>query len=235
LVTQARLHLPGDARRPKVVVDQGVLEGTTLWWLDPQESTCVVPATTHLAVTAEARAQAAADEGLTVGRRVPTIRPGQGKRARTERLETAVVGMTGLTTDDQDGTPAHGREPPRRDCPPNPVNAVVVRKGRGKDDGPGGNTVFLTQAAVATPWQPVDDDDDRRRLEPCGLKAAKPPWALDHPPQQHARAVRVPVIFTRLLCALATANSSRVNSTCTRTARAVFCGGWPRSTVAWLL
>ena len=59
------------------------------------------PAKTTMAVTADARAQAAAGEGSTVGRRVHTVRHGQGRRAWTERLETEVVGMTGLTTDDQ--------------------------------------------------------------------------------------------------------------------------------------
>ena len=98
LVTQARLNLQGYARLHKVVFDKGFLDGTTLWWLDQQEITFVVPAKTNMAVTADARAQAAADEGLTVGRRVHTVRHGQGKTARTERLETEVVGIPGLTT-----------------------------------------------------------------------------------------------------------------------------------------
>jgi hypothetical protein len=101
LVTQARLNLQGSAQLHKVVFDKGFLDGVTLWWLDHQEITCVVPAKTTMAVTADARAQAAADEGLMVGRRVHTVRHGQGKTARTERLETAVVGITALTTDAQ--------------------------------------------------------------------------------------------------------------------------------------
>jgi hypothetical protein len=36
-----------------------------------------------------------------VGRRAHTVRHGQGNTARTERLETEVVGITGLTTYDQ--------------------------------------------------------------------------------------------------------------------------------------
>jgi hypothetical protein len=36
-----------------------------------------------------------------MGRRAHTVRHGQGRAARTERLETAVVGIAGLTTDDQ--------------------------------------------------------------------------------------------------------------------------------------
>jgi len=53
--------------------------------------------------------------------------------------------ITGLTSYDQYG-PRHARQANRRDFPVNPINAVVVRKWSGKDDGPGGKTVFLTNA-----------------------------------------------------------------------------------------
>jgi hypothetical protein len=101
LVTPARLTRPGDARLHKVVFEKGLLDGTTLWWLDQQEITCVVPAKTNMTVTTDARAQAASDEGRTIGRRVHTVRHGQGRAARTDRLETEVVGLMALTTDDQ--------------------------------------------------------------------------------------------------------------------------------------
>jgi hypothetical protein len=224
LVTQARLNLQGYARLHKVVFDRGFLDGTTLWWLDQQEITFVVPAKTNMAVTADARAQAAADEGLTVGRRVHTVRHGQGKTARTERLETEVVGITGLTTDDQYGTPEHGWQQHRRDFQANPINAVVVRKWRGKDYGPGGNTVFLTNASVAKPLQPFEDYDDRRLIENCCIKEAKQQWELGHPPQKHERAVRVHVVFTLLMFALATAYRLQ----CEREARGEEPVGWQR-------
>ena len=35
LVTQARLNLTGATRLHKVIFDQGFLDGSTLWWLDP--------------------------------------------------------------------------------------------------------------------------------------------------------------------------------------------------------
>jgi hypothetical protein len=224
LVTQARLNLQGYARLHKVVFDQGFLDGTTLWWLDQHEITFVVPAKTNMAVAADARAQAAADEGLTVGRRVHTVRHGQGKTARTERLETEVVGIPGLTTYDQDGTPEHGRQQHRRDFQPNPINAVVVRKWRGKDDGLGGQTVFLTNASVAKPLQPFDDYDDRSLIENCCIKEAKQQWELGHPPQKTDRAVRVHVMFTRLMFALATA----YRLACEREARGEEPVGWQR-------
>jgi len=81
----------------------------------------------------------------------------------------------------------------------------VVRKWHGRDYGPGGKTVFLTNASVAKPLRPFADDDDRSLIENCWIKETKQPWDLGHPPQKSARAVRVHVIFTLLLFALATA------------------------------
>jgi len=158
-----------------------------------------------MAVTADARAQAAAQEDITMGRRVHTVRHGQGRGARTEQLETEVVGITGLTAYDQYGTPEHGRYHNRRDFQPHAINAVVVRKWHGRDYGPGGKTVFLTNASVQQPLKPFDDYDDRSLIENCCIKEAKQQWELGHPPQKTARAVRVPVVFTVLRFALATA------------------------------
>ena len=81
----------------------------------------------------------------------------------------------------------------------------MVRKWQGKDYGPGGQTVFLTNAAVPQPLKAFDDDDDRSLIENCCIKEAKQPWDVKHPPQKTARAVRVHVLFTLLLFALATA------------------------------
>jgi hypothetical protein len=205
LVTQARTNLAGHARLHKVVFDRGFVDGVDLWWLQQHGLLLVVPAKENMAVTIDAQAQAAAGEDVTVGRRVQTVRHGQGKTAWTERLETEVVGLAGLTTDDQDGPPEHGRQHHRRDFEPNRINAVVVRTWHNRDDGPGGNTVFLTNASVEKPLQPFDDDDDRSLIEHCCIKERKPPWNLKHPPQNTARAVRVHVLFTWLLFALATA------------------------------
>jgi Transposase DDE domain len=205
LVAQARTNLAGAARLHKVVFARGFWDGVDLWWLDQQGITFVVPAKDNMAVTVEARAQAAAGEGITVGRRVHTVRHGQGTTARRERQETEVVGITGLTTYDQYGTPEHGRHHHRRDFEANPIQAVVVRQWHGRDYGPGGKTVFLTNASVQQPLHPFDDYDDRRLIEHCCIKEAKQQWDLGHPPQKTGRAVRVHVVFTFLMFALATA------------------------------
>jgi hypothetical protein len=175
LVPQARTHVGGKARRHKGVVDRGVRDGAARWGLDQHGIPCVVPANTTMAVTVDARAPAAAGAAITVGRRGPTVRHGQGRAASTARLETEVGGMAGLTPDDQSGTPEPGRHHSRRAFEPNPIQAVVVRQGQGKDDGPGGTPGFLTHAAVEDPWRPFDDDDDRSRMENCWIKAATQP------------------------------------------------------------
>ena len=205
LVTQARANVAGSACLYQGVFNQGFVAGPDLWWLEQQRIRFVVPANDTMAVTADARALAAAGAGGTVGHRVHLVRYGQGRTADRERLETAVVGITGLTTYEPYGTEAHERPHRRRDFEPNPIHGVGVRQWHGRAYGPGGKPVCLTNASVQQPLQPFDADDDRRLIEHCGLKEAKQPWDLKHPPQQTARAVRVHVTFTLLMFALATA------------------------------
>ncbi|HEX9871792.1 MAG TPA: hypothetical protein VGC99_24990 [Candidatus Tectomicrobia bacterium] len=208
--TPARRQLAGDARRPHVVLEQGLGDGTTVWGLDQPGLPWVVPAHTTRAVTADAG--------------VHTVRQGQGRTAWAARLEPAVGGRTGLTPEAHAGRPAQGRPPQRREVQPPPLHAVVVRQWRGTDDGPGGHTGVRTQASVATPRPPVDAEDARRLSETGGLQAATPPGDLGPPPQQPARAVRVQVLCTRRRCALATA--SRLP--CEREAGGEEPVGWPR-------
>jgi len=224
VVAQARTHVAGVARLHTVICAKGCLAGSELWWLEPHGIILVVPAQTTMAVVVDARAQAAAGEDITVGRRVHTVRHGQGRTAGPERLETAVVGITALTPSDQYGPSAHVRHANRRDFHANPLHAVVGRQWQGKADGPGGQTVVLTQAVEDTPLQPFDDDEDRRLMEPCCRKAGQQPWELSHPPQKHERAGRVPVVFTLLLVALATA----YRRPCAREATAGKPIGWQR-------
>jgi hypothetical protein len=205
LVTPARPHLVGYTRRQKVVFEQGCVEGVDRWWLQPHGLLCVVPAQGPMAVTVDAPAQAAAGAGLTRGHRVHTVRHGQGNTAASARLETEVVGIAALTTDDPDGTPAQGRHHNRQDCQPHPSTAVVVRHWQGRDCGPGGNTGLLTKAPVEKPLPPCDDEDARRLLEHGWITERTQPWSVKPPPQKTARAGRVHVIFTLLLFALATA------------------------------
>ena len=80
LVTQARTNLAGYARLHKVVFDQGFLAGTDLWWLDQQGIRFVVPAKDeHGGDGGCPGAQRRRARGVTVGRRVHTVRHGQGQ------------------------------------------------------------------------------------------------------------------------------------------------------------
>jgi hypothetical protein len=81
LVTQARTNLAGHARRHQGVLDQGCWDGVDLWRLEPRGILLVGPAKEHMVVIVDARAQAAAGEGITMGRRVHTMRHGQGQTA----------------------------------------------------------------------------------------------------------------------------------------------------------
>ena len=56
------------------------LDDVDLWWLDQYRITFVVPAKENMTVTANALAQAAAGEEVTVGRRVRTVCHGQMPR-----------------------------------------------------------------------------------------------------------------------------------------------------------
>jgi hypothetical protein len=85
LVPHARPTLAGVALRHQVVSEWGFWDGAELRWLDHHGITCVVPANDHMAIAVDARAQAEAGEGVTVGRRVQTVRHGQGHTAWTER------------------------------------------------------------------------------------------------------------------------------------------------------
>jgi hypothetical protein len=205
LVTPARAKRGGAARRHTGVFAQGFGDGPALWWRDQQGGLCVVPAPATMAVTADARAQAAAGAGLTVGRRVPPGRHGQGKGARPERREAEVVGSTGLTTAAPDGTAAQGRDANRRACEANPRNAGGGRQWHGRDDGPWGKPVCLTNASGQQPWRPFAAEAARRLIAIGGLKDPTPPGDLGHPPQNTERAVRVPGVCTLLMCARAPA------------------------------
>lgn len=65
--------------------------------------------------------------------------------------------------------------------------------------------MFLTNASVAEPLQPFDDDDDRSLIGNFCIKETKQQWDPGQPPQKSERAVRVHVKFTLVMFALATA------------------------------
>ena len=101
---------------------------------------------------------------------------------------------------------------------------MVVRPWDGRDSGPGGKTIWLTNAPVEKPLQPFDDDDDRGLIEHGYVKITKQPWDLSHPPQQNECAVSVHVALTLLLLVWAMA----YRLPCEREAIGAEAVGWPR-------
>jgi hypothetical protein len=128
--------------------------------------------------------------------------PGSGEEQSRPSPSAILV----TTTDEQYGTPEHGRAHHRRALAANPSNAVVVRQWHGPGYGPAGQTVCLTNAAVEQPLQPVNASAERSRIENCCIEAAKQQWELGAPPQKIDRAVRVHGLFLLRMFGLATAD-----------------------------
>jgi hypothetical protein len=222
-VTPAQKTLADHARLRRVRFDRGCVAGAARWWRAQPGLGLVVPAKEHRAVTGEAQALAAAGTG-GVARRVHPVAPGPGPHRWTARLETEGVGMAGVTTDEQYGPDEHARPRHRTPCQGHPRNAVVVRQWHTRDDGPGGQGVWLTNEPVDTPWDAFDAYDDRSLLEHGGRQERQQAGSLKPPPQKTARAVQGHGFFPLARCARTMA--SRV-----RTAHAAVGdepGGWQR-------
>jgi hypothetical protein len=73
--------------------------------------------------------------------------------------------------------------------------------------------------------------DDRSLIENCCTKEAKQPLDLGHPPQKTRRAVRVHVVFTLLMCALATAYRLAWEQEAMGVSRWAGCGGGTSSSI----
>lgn len=123
LVMQAQSILAGPARLHKVILDKECLDGAHLWWLQQHGLPLVVASTDHRTVTVDAQAQAAAGEGMPLGRRAHPVYHGQGKTAPREQLETEVVvivawpPMTSTGRPSMDATTSAGTPNPTSSMP----------------------------------------------------------------------------------------------------------------------
>lgn len=93
----------------------------------------------------------------------------------------------------------------RHDFGTNPIQAVMVCEWHERDYSLGATTVFLTNASMSKPLHPFGDDDDRSLMEDYCLTGVKRQWDVSHPPQKTERALRVQVLFTLLIFAVAPA------------------------------
>ena len=84
------------------------------------------------------------------------------------------------------------------------MNAVVVRQWHGKYYGPGGKTVFRSNASVAKAAAALDDYHDCSLIENCCIKGSQAAMGLETSAAKDLRvAVRVHALFTLLRFALA--------------------------------
>ena len=65
--------------------------------------------------------------------------------------------------------------------------------------------MFLTNAGVRKLLRVFDAYDERSLIEDCCIKESKQQWTLGHPPKKSERGVKVHVLFTLVMFALATA------------------------------
>jgi len=187
------------ARIVKVTADRIYLDGEDLWALNQMGIIFVVIAKEGMAVREDALALAKLSPN--VAERKTVMYHGRGSKQTTEELVTRVIGVKGLTTYDQYGTPEHTRQRNRKDFQGNPINAVVVDLWENEPSGP----VYLTNASVEHPLGAFNDYDDRSTVENGLWREAKQAWDFQHYPQRNEAGVVVHVFFTLVVMALATA------------------------------
>lgn len=190
-----------------VVIDRGYLDGKDLWAIKQRGLHFVIPAKSGMAVREDAKSIAAMSQSC---RRWPATRKeklmrGIGKKAHPVELETELVGVVGLTTYAQYGDENWCLQGNKKRGRYHPINAVVVKKWRGKDFGEKGRTVYLTDLPVRNPFLAFDHYDERSRIENCLFKEGKGGWHLDHFPAKTRQAVSVHVLFTLIVFALTNA------------------------------
>lgn len=203
LLAQAQQNLGTQARIVKVVADRGYLDGATMWAIAQQKLVFVLVAKQGMSVREDALALAQRPDAH-VARRETVVRHGHGRTQTRETLVTEVVGIAGLTSYDQYGTPEHTKTRNRKDFAGNPINAVIVRRWENRTFATGG-TVYLTNGPVDNPFAPFDDYDWRSVIENGLFREAKQPWHLEHSPQKNEAGVVVHVFFTLMVMALTTA------------------------------
>jgi hypothetical protein len=204
---QAKENLSRHATIDAAAIDRGFLDGEDLWWLKEQKIHFVMPAKTDMVAYDEARKLAAAGKAGEVfpARRLETVTHGQGRKARTEEVATALVGVPGLACYDAYGPPGHGEKANRKDFAPNPLNSVVVGLFKNRPPRAGAPGVLLTDLPVDDPFVAFDLYDQRSRIENGLWRNGKQYWHLSHPPQRTGDAMTSHVYLTLMTMAATTA------------------------------
>lgn len=207
LIKKAQKNLGDYSKIVRVVMDRGHLDGKDLWWIDQQGIEFVIPAKGNMGVTEDARALAEkarkTNDGVEIRRKKQNR--GIGKGRWVETLETAVVGIKGLTTYDQYGPPGFEKDAYKKSFRPHKINAIVVVKWDGKDYGRDNWVVYLTNMRVHKPLKVFDEYDERSIIENCLFKESKSGWHIAHSPQKTEAAITVHMFFTLMVFALTNA------------------------------
>lgn len=190
LVEQAKQNLKGYAWIDEVLIDRGFLDGEDLYKLSQMGIHFVILGKEGMRVVKEARELAAqATQGKEeVGLHV--AKEGEGRK------EVEVVGIEGLRCYDQYGPPGHGDKKYRNDFKPNLINGGVVRKWAGRDYGPGGKRVYLTNMKVNRPLKIYHTYNNRSTIENSLNKETKQSWNLEDAPKKCEESVVNHGIYT---------------------------------------
>lgn len=193
-----------DSRVTQILMDRGFLDGETLWWLDQQDITFVVPSKSNMLITKAARIDAADGRGYDA-RRIDKKVHGRGKTRWVEEKETHVVGVENLPFLDSFNDPEKAAKSTRRGYKPDPLQAVVVYSWNGHASKPGEEPVLLTNMSVRKPLRVQADYRNRSIIENTLFREGKQAWTLENIPQKNHHAATAHIAITFMMVALTTA------------------------------
>jgi len=202
LVKQAHQNLAPYSRIRLLVVDRAYVDGPTLYALDQMGIQFVVLAKTNMKAY---RTALRLSKQALIHQRLELKRHGHGQQAWSETLMTRACGVTNIRDWDTYRPPKQpGKRLRRQDRPT--LNAVVVRQWLNEDPATDQARVYLTNMAVANPWQVIDLYDDRSWIENGLFRNSKQFWQLTRWfPQKSEAGVRTHLTFVMMMVAVATA------------------------------
>ena len=175
-----------------LLIDRGFLDGLTLWQIKHLDGVnFVIPVKDGMRVKTEARAFL--DDPPDGQLLIAAERPGQGPHLDDH---VKLIGVTGLTSYDQDGDEAHQRQAHRSDFEGNPINALVVTEFHQHVYSRDQAKVFLTSLPITDALAVLDLYDLRSLIENTLFRELKQGWCLGRFPKKTADAVRGHVFLT---------------------------------------
>lgn len=208
VIEQAMRNLGNHSQITKILMDRGFLDGATLYWLNQQKITFVVPSRSNMDVTKDARALAQASLGRTETREQKHS-AGRGNVKTEQILVTQVTAVKDLTSYTDYRDPLKPVKQNRKTDGGQPIQAIVVQQYRNETIESDKWPVFLTNGTVEQPFVTYDDYDERSLIENLLFREGKQGWNLLHAPTKTSHGVTSHVFMTFLTMALTTAYRSR--------------------------